>query len=239
MKYIELIIIATFITIILILINNVKAYENFYMGISFSEEQGSNKIESDFINLFSNSQNNTLAHKGIGIDFVLGRGWLINDFYIGLETSLSLKNIKRENSFQYDTLFSNDKNCFTTKMKKKESYNLSLRGGYKLTDNNLIYSKLGLISSKFNIQLENNIKSNNLLYDKDKLSKKINKQLNGVVIGIGTELIIDTNYLLRFEFCNNMYKKYSIFASNDESSIKASIKSSSSEMKIGLLMPLV
>lgn len=214
--------------------NKLSAHDNYYFGIGVCKEDGNNKIESNFKNYHSNKQKNNFSHQGYGLETMMGYGVLLNNFYLGLETFLSLKNIKEESYYEFDTFVINTHNSFITSIKKKESYGACIRGGYKLINNNLLYSKIGLIISKLKI----NINNKNTLLQNENLSNNFKKKMQGLVMGIGTEFLIDTNFLLRFEFCHNIYRKYNFSKFSQALSINASIKPRSSELKIALLIPL-
>jgi hypothetical protein len=213
--------------------NKLSAHDNYYFGIGMCKEDGSNKIESNFKNFHSNKQKNNFSHQGYGLEIITGYGVLSENFYLGVEPFLSLKNIKEKSYYEFETFILNNNNSFITTIKKKESYGGCIRGGYKLINNNLLYSKIGLIISKLKINMNNR----NDYYPEENLSKNFKKNIPGVIMGIGTEFLIDNNCLVRFEFCHNVYKKYNISKFAQTKSIQASVKPRSNEVKVALLIP--
>lgn len=208
------------------------AWDGPYVGLMFVYDFGTSKLTApgNGLNVYPRS----VGFQGPGAELLAGWGKTFNKYYLGLEVSASLFDSDGKNSVNALTGRPGERNVLKAKVAKKDSFGFAARIGYKVHEKALVYVKGGVASSKFDVNLASNFSlspgSNN--------SRTIHKRFSGIAGGLGTEIKMTDRILGRFEASHTQYGRQNIGANLPDGAHNTHFKPKSSEIKLGIVIPL-
>ena len=164
-----------------------SAFNGAYAGVLAGYENFNLKNSTTglgVLNGFSTSGNYGASGKTGGI--FAGYGKEFGKFYLGAEAEATLGNAEGK------TNISTPIGYIYSDAKHKNDYGVSIRPGFLVSDNTLIYTRIGFIRSAF---------------DDKAVNDKFN--LNGLRLGLGTEFAVSSNINARFDWVYTNYQSYS------------------------------
>ena len=142
---------------------------------------------------------------GVSGGLVAGYGVTKGAFYLGAEGELGLGAQEFEDEFPQTG----------DKQEMKKTYALSVAGrlGYALTPKMMVYTKVGLTRAHFKSNL-------NMPNDTPARTGSDSADLNGVLVGVGSELLLDENYIVRLEYTHTAFERWDYIDSAGEHKFK-------------------
>lgn len=212
-----------------ILYSHKSGWDRAYIGLLLGYNSGSAKLSSLERRTFPNGQSSNIAFKGSGVEFTIGWGKPFDKYYLGLEASSALYNSKGKASHTIVDGISNSSNTLITKARRNNTFGLAIRGGYIINQKVLLYGKLGVASTKFNLSTVN-INSHD-----PNLNFAINphKRLLGPLLAVGTEVQLNEHSLGRIEAAYIQYNRKNFLDTPDNSKVR--FNPSSNEIKVGIV----
>jgi opacity protein-like surface antigen len=211
-----------------------KAWNGPYLGLIAGYESGT----ANFHNLeggdvFLKQQSIDGGFKGLGTGIVAGWNKTFGRYYLGLEASMSLHNSKGETIAPLIDGFTGIVTSAKTRVQRRNTFELAVRGGYKIHEKVLIYAKLGGAMSKFNLRTSHiNPMDPNMNY-----KNTFNKHLPGINIGLGSEVQFNPYCIGRLEVSHLQYLRKN-FGNASSHQFKTRFEPQSLELKAGIIIPL-
>ncbi|MBL0941786.1 MAG: outer membrane beta-barrel protein [Alphaproteobacteria bacterium] len=206
-----------------------SAWDNAYIGLILGNTSGSTKHSSlERGNTFLNSQSSNLAFNGPEVEFAAGWGKTFDKYYLGLEAFYTLSNSKGKASQTVVDGITNSSNTLISTVRKKNTFGSAIRGGYTINRNGLVYGKLGVISTQFNIGITNRHTQDSSL----NFAINSHPRLLGTLLAVGTEVQLTQRLLGRIEASHNQYNKKNFTDTPDNT--KSRFNPYSNEIKVGL-----
>lgn len=201
-----------------------------YIGLLGSHETININSDFKYQNEFSSQQFSQILPSGYGLEFLIGFRSFFGDYSLGLETNLSLKQVKAHSSFSYDTAFMGGENIFHIDISKKRSYGLFVLLGYKPQGKILMFIKPGIVISDLNIKVNKIIKP-----FCENCVTKFHKKITSPALGIGGDVMLNNLLLGRFEITHIIIKKRNIILNGK---LDYSFSGRSTELKAGIILPI-
>jgi outer membrane immunogenic protein len=154
----------------------------FYAGVGLTRDTADfdTKISTSGTTLVESDASGT----GVGGNLFTGYGYTFcNGAYLGGEVFGSLSSLEHKTNLPTTGNLS---------LKLKNSYGISALPGYWITDNSLLYARVGYVRSKFEESLQGLASHNH--------------ELNGLQLGIGLQTTLVDNLSLRGEYIHTNYQ---------------------------------
>jgi outer membrane immunogenic protein len=175
----------------------------FYVGIGGGRETAvfDNKLTVDNPNSGANYyyKNDNSAGQGYSGTAFAGVGAVYENFYIGSEINASTSSLKYNGS--YTNSSSGDSGASTLRL--YESYGVSILPGIKLTNNALLYGRIGYVKGRFKYSESNTYSSGS----SDNFSGS--SWLDGMRYGVGIGTPLAQNVGMRLEYSHYQYRAFS------------------------------
>jgi len=164
-----------------------EPFSGFYVGAQVTRDAYEVKAEDvDLGGTFVNFDG--LSGNGVGGGVYVGYDYLVTpDIFIGAEASASLSSASASASLSDGT------DSFGAKVKARESFGLSGRLGYKLTDSTGLYARLGWQSTRFKTRVYDTTETPSTLFS-DKRTE------DAFVYGAGLETSVGDSTSIRVEY---------------------------------------
>lgn len=180
--------------------------DGFYAGVGVGRDAGEfgtkfTTTETDTFYNISTTQTASDNNAGTGYlgSVFAGYGMSFNRFYLAGELGVQASSLEYENSAT-DGFGDNVKNSYSI----NHNASLSVLPGYKITDNALIYGRLGYVHGNFDM------KSSLTDFNGNTISADKNVGLDGIRYGLGIQNNFNKNFGLRLEYNHITYADYKL-----------------------------
>jgi len=137
----------------------------------------------------------TLGVRGSHATLNFGYGYAVNNlFYLGLEAFASVHSVKLEKG---------EPSASSLKFEYKRAYGINIKPGVIIQDNALVYLLAGYSRGKFDLNIADYSEG-----QKDEIN--LSKELDGLNLGIGTQIKLADHWSLNLQYAFTNYKKFKI-----------------------------
>lgn len=176
-------------------------YKGFYTGL----QVGHGSVNSDVTGTHFDSGSGPFdfvgdfgSQEGVTSGIFVGYGGLHKHWYASVEAELDVSNAG------WDHI--RDPNGRNFSVEKKNTYGISLRGGYVLNNGTLLYARAGRVKTRFNTKW---VKGGNRSNDIDRDDIEL-----GTRVGVGAELPVNKSVFIRMDYTYTDYGSYEFTTSH-------------------------
>jgi len=211
----------------------------FYVGFVGGYESGNAKICPETqkkpipANLFVGSFSGDFGYKGSKGDIIVGYGTTTGNHYSALEVANIIYASRGKITHTSIDHTMGNTDVLTLKVLRNESFNVSMRQGYKINEDSLLYIKPGISSTKFNMTL---INSSDVIPDINYV-KSLSKRFNGFSFEIGIETKLNERILVRVAGSHTAYRR-KYFDIKPSYGGKLKFSPQAAQIKVGVIIPL-
>jgi len=208
--------------------NDSTFYTGFMSGYDFSKARLQTKEILHDNEPFT--RNDSLSLQGATSEIILGTNKFFDSFLLGTETSLAA---------DYGTAYQvtaspgqmiNQSFVTVSKIRKKNSLKLAMRGGYLFSDDHIFYVAFGAIKSRYTLEL--------ISHNGEHTYAKITSSLWAPLIAIGTEIKLTNSLSGRLEFSHIRYCEKKIGFMNGAGPGKLRFKPQSNKITLGVIIKI-